>query len=83
MHNHSYVEIKELIHNPRLPILFRPPPPPPQVVTCSSASALGNKCAWLLQQYVQSLQAQLTSFSIKLIFLLGFQIFFFCYVYNK
>ena len=26
---HSYVGIKELIHNPRLPILFRPPPPPP------------------------------------------------------
>ena len=30
-----YVEIKELIHNQRLLILFRPP----QVVTCSSASA--------------------------------------------
>ena len=31
---HSYVEIKEHIHNSRLSILFRPP----QVVTCSSAS---------------------------------------------
>ena len=36
---HSYMEIKELIPNPRLPILFRPPPP--QVVTCSSASERG------------------------------------------
>ena len=31
---HSYVEFQELIHNHRLPILFRPP----QVMTCSSAS---------------------------------------------
>ena len=31
---HSYVEFKELIHNPSLPIIFRPP----QVVTCTSTS---------------------------------------------
>ena len=30
-----YMEIEELIHNPRLPILFLPPPP--QVVISSSA----------------------------------------------
>ena len=36
---HSYVEIKELIHNPRLPILLRPP----QVVTCSSAPATDSE----------------------------------------
>ena len=59
---HNYMEIKELIHNPKLPNLFSPPPPPPppQVVTCSSAFDVyqyGEACrvhTWPLGKYLSN-----------------------------
>ena len=58
---HSYVEIKELIHNPRLPILLRPP----QVVTCSSAPDNSlqseiNEGLKLSEQYNRNYRSQVT-----------------------